>query len=153
MLSAAGCFSLSVPEKWQTPWRVFSGLFLTEEMDHVFQRGLHCHMAPTRESHEPGKSDLRKLNVGRVFRQNKSQVIPRAFFLNSPWIIYFFYAVYFLASSFLWRLLQPLDQSEFAVFLCFAVSAPHTWQACVSFLLLRPTVSFLCRVQEQALRR
>lgn len=154
------CFLLLGASVWvclkngRPPWRVFSGLFLTEEMDHVFQRGLHCHMAPTRESHEPGKSDLRKLNVGRVFRQNKSQVIPRAFFfLNSPWIIYFFYAVYFLASSFLWRLLQPLDQSEFAVFLCFAVSAPHTWQACVSFLLLRPTVSFLCRVQEQALRR
>lgn len=38
------------------------------EMDHIFQRGLHSHVAPTRESHEPGKSDLRKPNVNKVLR-------------------------------------------------------------------------------------
>lgn len=95
------------------------------EMNHVFQGGLHSHVAPTRESHEPGKSDLRKLNVGRVFRQNKSQVIPRAFFFFSLNHLLFLCCL-FSCLFFSMKIVTAPDQSEFAVFLCFAVSALHT---------------------------
>lgn len=118
------------------------------EMDHIFQRGLHSHVAPTRESHEPGKSDLRKLNVNKVLRI--SHRLFQGLFLLLPKSITFFCAVCFLASSFLWRLLRSLGQSGFAVFLCWAVSALHPWWACISFLLLSPAVSLLCRLHQQA---